>query len=119
MRRGFEQSAERMGAPLAALLALGLIGQAEAAGLPSAPDAAVASAVSQCGEPEGGCGRIRGHIPAASDPSGVGMIAGDPGRGGAPLAPFLSDLGAAGRAAIGSLNRNLLLLPVSQDPSVR
>lgn len=108
-----------MGAPLAVLLAVGLIGQAEAAGLRPAPDGAADSAVSQCDAPDGGCGRIRGHIPAASDIAGVDTIGGGPARGGAPLAPFVSDLGAAGQAAANSLNRGLLLLQVSHDPSLR
>jgi hypothetical protein len=119
MRRMFGRSAERRGASLAVLLAIGLTGQAEAAGPSPATDGTTRSPASLCGESDGGCGRIRGHIAAASDTAGMETIGAGPASAGAPLAPLMSDLGAAGKAAADTVSRGLFLLQVSHDPSAR
>lgn len=115
MRRKFERSAERRGASLAVLLAIGLTGQVEAAGLSPATDGMTRSPASLCGESDNGCERIRGHVPAASDSAGMETIGAGPASPGAPLAPLMSDLGAAGKAAADTISRGLFLLQVSHE----
>ena len=119
MRRRCDLSAGRKGASLAVLLTIGLIGRAVAAGLSPAADGMARSPPSQCSESDGGCGRIRGHIPAASDSAGVETIGHGPASLGTPLAPFASGLGAAGQAAADAVSRGLFFLQVSHDESGR
>jgi hypothetical protein len=119
MRRRFDLSAKRMSASLSVILTIGLIGPAEAAGLSPATDGLARSPAPQCGESDGGCGRIRGHIPAASNSAGVETIGGGPASLGMAPPPFVSGLGAAGQAAADAINRGLFLLQVSHDESGR
>jgi len=117
MRRTFEQSATGAVAPLAVLVTICLIGPAEAGGPAPSTDGATGLPVPQCGANQN-CARIRGHIPAASERSGLETIGGRPATLGPPLAPFVAGLGAVGQAADDALNR-LFFLEVSHDDSVR
>jgi hypothetical protein len=111
----FEQSAGGATAPLAIFLTICLTTAAQAGGLPfSAEDATVP----QCGQSEEGCTRIRGHVPAASERSGVETIGSRSASFGPPPPPFVSGLGAAGQAAADALNR-LFFLQVSHDDGAR
>ena len=111
----FEQSAWGATAPLALLLTICLTAAAQAGGLPLSTEDAT---VSQCGQSDEGCTRIRGHVPAASERSGVETIGSRSVSFGPSPAPFVSGLGAAGQAAADALNR-LFFLQVSHDDGAR
>lgn len=113
----FERSAKDAVAPLAVLAALWLIGPAGAAGLPPATDGFTRAA--QCGDAPEGCARIRGHIPATSERSGVETLGGRPAGFGPPPPPLLSGLGAAGQAAADAVSHGLFFLEVSHDDTAR
>ncbi len=113
----FERSAKGAVAPLAVFLAIWLIGPAGAAGLPPATDGATHA--TQCGDAPEGCARIRGHIPATSEGSGVETLGGRPAGFGPPPAPFVSGLGAAGQAAADAVSHGLFFLEVSHDDTAR
>jgi hypothetical protein len=115
MRGHFEQSAWGGTAPLALFLTIFLTVAAHAGGLPRATGDA--TTVSQCGQSDEGCTRIRGHIPAASERAGIETI-GRAASFGPPPAPFMSGLGAAGQAAADAVNR-LFFLQVSHDDGAR
>jgi hypothetical protein len=115
MRGHFEQSVWGATAPLAVLLTICLTAAAQAGGLPASTENATASG---CAESDQGCTRIRGHIPAASERSGVETIGSRPASFGPPSAPFVSGLGAAGQAAAEAVNR-LFFLQVSHDDGAR
>jgi hypothetical protein len=117
MRQTFEQSARGAVAPLAVLVTICLIGPTEAGGPASSTDGATGLPVPQCGANQT-CARIRGHIPAASEGSGLETIGGHPATLGPPLAPFVAGLGAAGQAADDALN-HLFFLQASHDETVR
>ncbi len=119
MRRKFEQSARGGFASLVGLLAVGLIGPAQAAGLSPGTDGATRAPAAQCDDAGEGCARIRGHIPATSDIAGSETISGRPQTFGPPPSPFVSGLGAAGRAAADAVSRGLFFLQVSHDQTAR
>ncbi len=104
MRRRFEQSAMGAVGSLAVLLAICLIGPAEAGGF-APSDGTAHSPGAECGEPDAGCARIRGHIPAASEFSGIETIGGRPAIFGGPPGPFVAGLGVFGQAAADAVSR--------------
>ena len=97
-------------------LTIFLTAAAHAGGLPRSTGDT--TAVSQCGQSDEGCTRIRGHIPAASERAGVETIGSRSASFGPPPAPFMSGLGAAGQAAADAVNR-LFFLQVSHDDGAR
>ncbi len=118
MQRSFEHPAGRAGVSLAVFISFGLIGPAAAASLAPATDEASRSSAAQCDDANGGCGRIRGHIPAAPVTGGV-ETTGRPPSIGTPPAPFVSGLGSFGQAAADAVSHGLFFLQVSHDESAR
>jgi len=118
MQRGFEQSARGVGAPLAFLFAIAVIGPAGAAGLSGSTEGATRAYAAQCGEAGEGCARIRGHIPAGSDFAAGDTIGGRSASFMSPP-PFVTGLGAVGQAAADAVNRGLFFLQVSHDQTAQ